>query len=622
MAGHRMRGNNAVIDHQGETSLTLPKALEGWRQWLEWFAPDQIHTIAELVQQLHRLMGSVNAYHQGQEPEPDGLGDLHRNGLYERLLSSEWLLADELPDEFLRRAVSSEHLFLAPAYREHQATRYIVALFDAGVLQLGAPRLVHLAMAILLDRRAREAGSIFLWGALQGKTELRELNTASDLKLLLNDRCYDVMNKSHEQDWCQFFIENPMEIGELWGVGDRKSLIKSASLNFTHRTYTTRHLRDKILNVTMIDGAGECQLALPIPSQKLAKELLSGQFDVPLQSLTTNVYDQERISLLYAPFLSVNGRSIAMVLLDKSGLVIVRFPKKKNMAPSISVQNWGKSERPASFFSSGRNIASILNSGEHLRFWKAANPGYIKSMIPAERVGLLSSVCFKYNEEELLYTLLPNNHLVQWTRSALGQDTKSNLKVISENIIGICRVRLNCLIYVQYVHNKIQLYKLNITEEPLQVKQYILGESTQSIQKMTVLFAGIPQWGDGECVVAIGEHSHWDVYTPVGPTSGALPFDKTIVKLPSGWVALGILYDVPKNKASFLMLDQHKKTVALFEDEKINIIYRLNDHVTRETFCPDNGILTLLTEKKELIVYSVFEQSICFQVRFQQRLGK
>ena len=58
--------------------------------------------------------------------------------------------------------------------RAREANRLIIVLFDAGPLQLGAARLVHLALLILLARRAQEAGAELRWGILQNAPTLHE----------------------------------------------------------------------------------------------------------------------------------------------------------------------------------------------------------------------------------------------------------------------------------------------------------------------------------------------------------------------------------------------------------------------------------------------------------------
>ena len=156
--------------------MQLPEALQPWRQWLEWFAPQHLPLFADLLGRLNPVLGPLRGRQQGGVPEPDGVGDLQRRGPYERLLSSEWLLADEVPDEFMRRAVGGEHMFLAPQYRAREANRLIVVLFDAGPLQWGAARLVHIALLMLLARRAEEAGAQLRWGILQGAPLLHEFD--------------------------------------------------------------------------------------------------------------------------------------------------------------------------------------------------------------------------------------------------------------------------------------------------------------------------------------------------------------------------------------------------------------------------------------------------------------
>ena len=64
------------------------------------------------LQRLSLAMGPLRAERHLGSGNPDGVGGLSRRGTYERLLVSEWLFADELPDEFARRAAMQEHLFL------------------------------------------------------------------------------------------------------------------------------------------------------------------------------------------------------------------------------------------------------------------------------------------------------------------------------------------------------------------------------------------------------------------------------------------------------------------------------------------------------------------------------
>jgi hypothetical protein len=163
----------------------LPPALRPWQASLSLFPRDLALSLGPLVQRLALAVGPLRGRDRANAGEPDGYRDIGRRGTYERLLVSEWLLADELPDEFLRRATSGEHLFLQRAHRKPAGTRGSVALFDAGPSQLGAPRVAHVAALVILASRAAAAGVPFAFGILQqpGKP-LAEVNPQSVLALL------------------------------------------------------------------------------------------------------------------------------------------------------------------------------------------------------------------------------------------------------------------------------------------------------------------------------------------------------------------------------------------------------------------------------------------------------
>ena len=135
-------------------SQPLPDALRPWSTWLAPLDATLALALGALLVSLEPLLGTPRGALVDGEREPDGLGDLSRRGPYHRLLATEWALADEVPDEFLRRAASHEHLFLAPRMVSRRHGASLVAVFDAGPAQWGGPRLAHLALWILLARRA------------------------------------------------------------------------------------------------------------------------------------------------------------------------------------------------------------------------------------------------------------------------------------------------------------------------------------------------------------------------------------------------------------------------------------------------------------------------------------
>ncbi len=145
----------------------LPPHLAPWAPLLAGMRPSFQAALGDYLQRLTLAFGPMTVPQLDAIGEPDGFEGLSRKGSYERLLTSEWLLADEAPDEFLRRAASGEHGFLALRQRDPRASKSCAVLLDGGPDQLGAPRLCQLAVLILMARRAEVAGAELRWGLLQ-----------------------------------------------------------------------------------------------------------------------------------------------------------------------------------------------------------------------------------------------------------------------------------------------------------------------------------------------------------------------------------------------------------------------------------------------------------------------
>jgi hypothetical protein len=138
-------------------------AVVAWREALAELVPDLALSLGAWAERLYALVGPLRAARPEPTGDPDGFDGLSRRGLYERLTPFEWLLADEAPDEFLRRAASGEHAFWRLAHRGPVGSRRCVALAAGGAELLGAPRLVTLAALLALSRRAAEAQADFSW---------------------------------------------------------------------------------------------------------------------------------------------------------------------------------------------------------------------------------------------------------------------------------------------------------------------------------------------------------------------------------------------------------------------------------------------------------------------------
>jgi hypothetical protein len=178
--------------------MNLPPSLAPWAGYLNIFPEEVSLALGPMIQRVSMLIGSPQPRLNEKEGEPDGFDGLNRRGTYERLLLSEWMLADELEDEFMRRAVMGEHLFLNRAHSSSVGTRSSLALFDAGASQLGSPRIAHIAALIVLANRADSARSTFAWGVLQQPETpaYREVN-AGNIMTLLEARSHCEVSDTH-----------------------------------------------------------------------------------------------------------------------------------------------------------------------------------------------------------------------------------------------------------------------------------------------------------------------------------------------------------------------------------------------------------------------------------------
>lgn len=129
--------------------------------------PDTSKFLAHSGQLLRPLIEAAATPSFLERTQPIGVGGLSRRGDFSRLSMSDWLWAEAEPLEFMRRAAMHELLFLAPEPERVPNKPEMVLLFDTGPLQLGAPRLAHLALWIALARRAERVGATLYWDSAQ-----------------------------------------------------------------------------------------------------------------------------------------------------------------------------------------------------------------------------------------------------------------------------------------------------------------------------------------------------------------------------------------------------------------------------------------------------------------------
>jgi hypothetical protein len=271
--------------------MNLPPSLAPWAGYLRIFPEEVSLALGPMIQRVSMLIGSPQPRLNEKEGEPDGFDGLNRRGTYERLLLSEWMLADELEDEFMRRAVMGEHLFLNRAHSSPVGTRSSLALFDAGPSQLGSPRIAHIAALIVLANRADSARSSFSWGVLQQPETppYREVN-AGNIMTLLEARSHCEVSDTHVSEW-EEQLATWSGLDDVWLIGaDRLSRIQTEKRS--SRLYVEDMLepdkRELRLSCTGASGSLS-EITLELPKNNISTRLLRDPFAVAVPEVQKTV---------------------------------------------------------------------------------------------------------------------------------------------------------------------------------------------------------------------------------------------------------------------------------------------------------------------------------------------
>ncbi len=482
------------------TSTELPDALRPWSPWLAWFTPEMAAELGALVQRMQPLLGRFRGQTRGGVPEPDGLDDLRRRGPYERLLATEWLLADELPDEFLRRAASSEHLFLAPRPRAREAQKSIVAIFDAGPLQFGAPRLGQLALWILLARRAQQMGGVFQWGVLQLPGGLDGADDAKQLRSLLRARDFEVGTPAHASAWREVLDGLDHVPGESWLVCAAPAE-QPANVRWTsHRVCLQRAVLGDVLEVVLSDRGGLRRAQLPLPSAKAGVPLLRGEFT---QRAPVDLHRRHRgrISLQRPPLISPIGTHVAVQLLDEPGLLVFAVPVDgQRKAAKPKYQYWGQMFVPLSVMLLGKRIGALLSYERSMYFWQVPGLGNFVApdaqefRAPPGLAVWLSSAWLHDREHQRVCMIDRDGKLVIWnmTPGVKPNPEAGAPTLVESKVVGMLQWSELGVVYAAVHDNQVVLRRLGATGGPASIE--VIGAR---VAETRVLFANGWQWRSG-----------------------------------------------------------------------------------------------------------------------------
>lgn len=574
--------------------------------------------MGDVLRRMHPLLGRFQGRRQGGVAEPDGVEDLRRRGSYERLLSSEWLLATELPDEFLRRAAGGEHLFLAPRPRAMQADKLVVAIFDTGALQLGAPRLAHIAMWILLARRAEEAGGALRWGVLHEPGQWYDADTPEQLKRMLRTRCFEMADVAQWQQWAQWLDANATGVGETWLMGHAVDGARAQAVPPSHMVQIRTGLNGDTLEVALRTGSAARAMQVPLPPAQPAARLLRGQFfaEAPAQA---HEQRSDRLSLKFAPLIAPNGMLVAVPLLGEAGAMVFRIsPHGERKRGKHKQQKWGSGAELLSAAFCGQSFTAVLSQKQQLYFWQNpaldTQPRPLKQAFdaPPGRGSLLPCIWQRDASHSRLFVQDSAGNLVFWvgTYGHKGvRDASRGPMILDHGVLAMAPVNDRRLVYVSCDKEQ----QLWVRFAGANGRERLEFQLSSRAQHTKVFLVGGLHWNKsfGACAVrtsAADAPELWQVQH--GSTAVDVPHERWKIQLAPGAVAVGLVHLAASDNYALVVQASNRHDLALHTTSGSEPLFTLTSAIQRISVCPNTGLIATLTRDRVLHVYSVADKSL------------
>ncbi len=368
--------------------MELPKPLASWQELLGAFPDDIAGLMASLVNQLSPLIQNNPLDNFDGDIEPDGFNGLTRDANYERLLLTEWALQEECPDEFIRRAITGEHLFLEPQRKENREDRTCYALFDCGPEQLGRPRLVQLATLILLARRADKHKLRFKWGVLQDANFVWQEGLSKDSVLLwLKQRSHMLVSQDILDAWMASLLSDMEEeqnrsigVSELPSLVQDLWLVTKSPLNKPVDVSRLVSIDEPILDpdsisVSIAFNKSTRSLSLTLTDEDLNVRILRNPFSESKKALISAKWDESGSWVS-----SANGRRLAC--LNNDGKLSIHAinekPSKKHQSPGFFDVPEGQ-QCIGVFLTKKRSVILCVDKG-HFYFHNSPQYGQVKTV--------------------------------------------------------------------------------------------------------------------------------------------------------------------------------------------------------------------------------------------------
>ncbi|MEV6103190.1 hypothetical protein AB0M28_00550 [Streptomyces sp. NPDC051940] len=346
--------------------MRLPPHLAPWAAQLALLDTACATALGPVVRGVDALLGG-EPHTARPHGEHDGYDGLTNRGHPERLLMSEWLLAEEAPEEFLRRAAQRELLHLAPAHKSRARRGRIAVLADTGPSQLGAARLVQLAALLVAHRRAEARGAGLLLGVLGGQPGAwHDGELPGQLSAWLGERSPFEPDPLRIADWAEGLDRDD----ELWILAGGPLAAHPAVRR--HRVLRTAEAAWSDAGATAVtarlDGH---EIRLPLPEPAVSVRILRGDGWRRATPMVPRALPGAGDGPLVFPG---NGPRLAIGSYDPPELVTVALPREPDHAVHALPRRHPLPGRPLAACQYGRRLLVLVRTGPYLRLHTVGRP--------------------------------------------------------------------------------------------------------------------------------------------------------------------------------------------------------------------------------------------------------
>lgn len=585
---------------------TLTTLSHQWQPYLSWFDATLQPIMAELLSQLYLMLGPIKENDASNNDWHSGLGEIKSRGHYENLLLSEWLLFEDEPDEFLRRAVTHEHLFLAPTPEEQKSNNAIIALFDEGILQLGHMRLVHLVMMLLLAHRAYKQQSQFYWGIIQQPAELHAFSGLDSLLDLLNNRSLSAINSQTMDNW-SIHLEG-IVADERWFIGAKMTMDTiSLAKPLTHHVYINRHTTEqRKLNISILGPGNIRHSVVKLPNEIVCAKILLGQLAPNSNYADLEYYTVVPIATTFPPIVSMNGNNVAALTQEQTHLLICSLVDTLSAKQKCKATFSAFNGEPLALDFQNKKIIGLIKYDSQVWIWQP-NRALKLLMIPPERLDITATkytqFMWIYDDQGQSIYLIDKNHTL-WHCYINKQPQVNNayeLVEVDKNVLSLFKLSDSRCAYTAFNEKD----DLRLKSPQLKHIDYLLPDSQKAITQL--LIADEKNWLSGFGIIAFGIQQEWQILTRDATTSDSITLLFTI---PAEWTVWGLLHR--DNQTRVLLIHHDRKKIATLNPDNNDIeeIHYSPNTIAQYHFCSLSNTFALITANREITLYAFATDSV------------